>query len=248
MDEELLRRARDLAERCERTATVTGTGFLTPAQQYEINAWADRVPDCRFVLRGGSETAERKAGFFLPFWLEPEELDLAEHLKAVRITAGFGRPGHRDYLGSILGLGIRREWIGEIILEENIAYVVCLPSVQRVLLEQLEHVGRCGVKVAAVDLEQLPRQERKVKPMSFTVQSLRLDAVVSGLFRLSRTQAAEKIRLGLVSLNYAECLRPDAQVAPGDILSLRGAGKGSVTAIGGTSKKGRQFVECELWL
>ena len=96
MDEELLRRARDLAERCERTATVTGTGFLTPAQQYEIKNWAERVPDCRFVLSGGSETTERKAGYFLPFWLEPEELDLDEQLKAVKITAGFGKPGHRD--------------------------------------------------------------------------------------------------------------------------------------------------------
>lgn len=248
MDEELLRRARDLAVRCERTATVTGTGFLTPAQQYEIKNWAERVPDCRFVLSGGSETTERKAGFFLPFWLEQEELDLDEQLKAVKITAGFGKPGHRDYLGSILGLGIRREWIGDIMLEEETAYVVCLPSVQRVLLEQLEHVGRCGVKVTAITLSQLPAQQRKVREMSFTVQSLRLDAVASGLFRLSRTQAADKIRMGLVSLNYAECLRPDAPVAPGDILSLRGAGKGSVTAIGGTSKKGRQFVECELWL
>ena len=246
MDEALLRRAQDLAERCERTATVTGTGFLTPAQQYELRAWAERVPDCRFILQGGSETAERQAGFFLPFWLEPEDLDLSEHLKAVRITAGFGKPGHRDYLGSILGLGIRREWIGDIVLEDNVAYVVCLPSVQRVLLEQLEHVGRCGVKVAALELEQLPRQERKVKQMVFTVQSLRLDAVASGLFRLSRTQAADKIRMGLVSLNYAECLRPDAPVGPGDILSLRGAGKGSVVSISGTSKKGRQFVECEL--
>ena len=248
MDDELLRRAQDLAERCERTATVTGTGFLTPAQQYELNAWACRVPDCQFLLTGGSDTTERKAGFFLPFWITPEELDLSEHLRAVKITAGFGTPGHRDYLGSILGLGIRREWIGDIILEDNVAYVVCLPSVQRVLLEQLEHVGRCGVKVAAIGLDELPLQKRKIKPMNFTVQSLRLDAVASGLFRLSRTQAAEKIRMGLVSLNYSECLRPDAPVAPGDVLSLRGAGKGSITAIGGTSKKGRQFVECELWL
>lgn len=247
MEEELLRRAADLMERCERTAAVTATVFLTPAQQYAIQTWT-KAADCQFLLHGGGDGAERRVGFFLPFWHEAADFEPEEYLRAVRITAGFGKPGHRDYLGSILGLGIRREWIGDILVEENTAWVVCLPSVQRTLLEQLTHVGRCGVKAAAVALAELPKQERRCKPVQFTVQSLRLDAVVSGMFRLSRTQAADKIRMGLVSLNYAECLRLDAAVTAGDILSLRGAGKGSVTAAGGSSKKGRLFVDCELWI
>ena len=93
----------------------------------------------------------------------------------------------------------------------------------------------------------MPVPERKVCPVMFTVQSARLDAVVSGMFRLSRTSAAAQIRAGAVHLNYTECLRPDAPVAPGDVLSLRGAGKGSVTEVGGVSRKGRQFVTAELW-
>ena len=86
-----------------------------------------------------------------------------------------------------------------------------------------------------------------MRPVTFTVQSARLDAVVSGMFRLSRTSAAAQIRAGAVHLNYSECLRPDAPVAPGDVLSLRGAGKGSVTEVGGMSRKERQFVTAELW-
>ena len=114
-------------------------------------------------------------------------------------------------------------------------------------LRTLEQVGRAGVKAAAVPLSAVPLPERKVRPVTFTVQSARLDAVVSGIFRLSRTSAAAQIRAGAVHLNYAECLRPDAPVAPGDVLSLRGAGKGSVTEVGGMSRKGRQFVTAELW-
>ena len=98
-----------------------------------------------------------------------------------------------------------------------------------------------------VELAAVPVPERKVRPVTFTVQSARLDAVVSGMFRLSRTSAAAQIRAGAVHLNYTECLRPDAPVAPGDVLSLRGAGKGSVTEVGGMSRKGRQFVTAELW-
>ena len=114
-------------------------------------------------------------------------------------------------------------------------------------LRTREPVGRAGVKAAAVPLSAVPVPERKVRPVTFTVQSARLDAVVSGMFRLSRTSAAAQIRAGAVHLNYAECLRPDAPVAPGDVLSLRGAGKGAVTEVGGQSRKGRQFVTAELW-
>lgn len=230
MEEDLLRRAADLAERCERTATVTSTAFLTPAEQYALTNWA-RHRDCTLVLHGGGEGCERRAAFFLPFYLTAEDFDPAEHLRAVHFSAPFGAPGHRDYLGAILGLGIRREWVGDILVQDNGAYVFCLPSVAPALLE----------------LTAVPVPERKVRPVTFTVQSARLDAVVSGMFRLSRTSAAAQIRAGAVHLNYAECLRPDAPVAPGDVLSLRGAGKGSVTEVGGMSRKGRQFVTAELW-
>lgn len=245
MEEDLLRRAADLAERCERTATVTSTAFLTPAEQYALTNWV-RHRDCTLVLHGGGAGCERRAAFFLPFYLAAEDFVPAEHLCAVHFSAPFGAPGHRDYLGAILGLGIRREWVGDILVQEHGAYVFCLPSVALALLE-LEQVGRTGVKAAAVELAAVPVPERKVRPVTFTVQSARLDAVVSGMFRLSRTSAAAQIRAGAVHLNYTECLRPDAPVAPGDVLSLRGAGKGSVTEVGGMSRKGRQFVTAELW-
>ena len=74
--------------------------------------------------------------------------------------------------------------------------------------------------------------------------SMRLDAVTAGMFDLSRTEAAREIRLGNVSLNYEPTEKPDAQISAGDIISLRGAGKGSVT--GGTSRKGRLFVYAEI--
>ena len=65
------------------------------------------------------------------------------------------------------------------------------------------------------------------------------------MFRLSRSAAAEQIRLGLVSLNYSLCERVDAAVREGDVISLRGKGKGKVTAVGGRSKKDRLFITCE---
>ena len=81
MEEDLLRRAADLAERCERTATVTSTAFLTPAEQYALTNWA-RHRDCTLVLHGGGEGCERRAAFFLPFYLTAADVDPAEHQRA----------------------------------------------------------------------------------------------------------------------------------------------------------------------
>ena len=110
MDDELLRRAEDLARRSERSASVTATGFLTPAQAYELENWSKYGTDCTVLLRGGHADAERRVAFFLPEWMDAEDFDEGEHICALAAKARFGTPGHRDWLGAALGLGIGREW------------------------------------------------------------------------------------------------------------------------------------------
>ena len=246
MENDLLRRAEDLLDRCERTCTVTATNFLTPAEVLRLSNWA-KHRGCALVLCGGAENTERKVGFFLPDWLAPEDFDAGEEIRAVRITHRFGTLSHRDYLGALLGLGVKREWLGDILPDEGGATVFCLKSIESHLLT-LEQVGRWGVKTAPIALSEVTPPQRKVKPVSFTVQSARLDAVTAGLFHLSRTAAAERIRVGDVHLNYELCQRPDAAVQPGDILSLRGSGKAQLTAQGGQSRKGKVFLTGEIWL
>ena len=241
--EQLLRRAEDLARRCVRTASVTASTFLTPAEALTLAQWAPRGTDCTVLLHGGTAEAERKCAFFLPAWMEPEQFDIAEYLCALEITARFGAPGHRDYLGAILGLGIGRDWVGDILVFPERAYVFCLPSVRQHLLLSLDKVGRWGVKVREIPLAEVPVGEKETKELSFTVKSPRLDAVCAGAFGMSRTAAAEKIAAGLVALNYQECLKPDAAVRPGDVLSLRGKGKCTVGEAGDReTKKGRAVV------
>ncbi len=246
MSDELIRRGEDLRERCERTCSVTNTAFLTPAEQYALSAWARRAADCRMILRGGVEGAERCAAFFLPFYMDEDDFDESEYIRCVRVTAGFGQPGHRDYMGAVLGLGIKREWLGDIVVEGGVAHIFCLNTVAEHLLASLDKVGRYGVKTKEVALYEAPVPKIEMKEVTFSVMSLRLDAVAAGMFNLSRTSAAGMIAAGEVSLNYSECLRPDAQVQPGDIVSVRGHGKGSLASVGGQSRKGRTFVTAEI--
>ena len=224
---------------------MTRTGFLTPAEQAALQQYY-RGED--LVLTGGQPGCERQAAFFLPEFMAAEDFVPAEHLRSVKLQAHFGAPGHRDYLGAALGLGITRESLGDIRIFEDTAYVFCLPTVEPLLLEELKKVGRVSVTPSPCALEAVPAPLVRVKALSFTVKSLRLDAVAGAMFGLSRTAAAEQIRLGLVSLNYLPCERTDAPVKEGDVISLRGRGKGCLKAVGGRSKKDRLFVEAEVYL
>ena len=241
--DDVLRRCEDLAARCERGGTVTATPFLTPAERAAVERAFSRR-SVRPFFAGGGDECERTCAFFLPDWMAPEEFDAGEHICCVHFRSFFGEPGHRDYLGAVLALGISRERIGDIRVRGYEAWIFCLPAVAPLLLS-LDRVGKFTVTASACALGDAPPEDVQIESATFTVQSLRLDAVTGGMFRLSRSAAAEQIRLGLVSLNYEPCERVDAVVREGDVISLRGKGKGSVTAIGGRSKKDRLFVTCE---
>ncbi len=244
---EFLKRMEDLADRCERQSVVTSTGFLTPAEQYDLQQWASSRPELRVLLHGGGEGCERQCAFFLPFWQDADTFALPDFIHAVKIEAAFAQPEHRDYMGACLGLGIQRPWLGDFRVIGSTAWLFCLPSVEPLLLDELTKVGRAGVKTSPCPLEDVPAPERRVRRLTFTVKSMRLDAVAGSLFGLSRTGAAELIRLGAATLNYAPCDKVDAPVKEGDVISLRGRGKGSITAVGGRSRKDRIFLEAEVY-
>lgn len=243
---EVIRRAEDLSKRCEKTGTVTFSKFLTPAEQMELRNELHPEGDSRMILFGGGAETERKAAFFLPFYVSDDEFDPYDAIGVMKIVPYFGTPGHRDYLGALLGMGVDRSCIGDIEITEEAAYVFCMKSVLGHLLS-IEKIGKCGVKTMEVLPSEVPETERKVRTRTFPVMSMRLDAVVSGMFGISRSEAVRQISLGNVSLNYRSMEKADARVSQGDILSLKGYGKGSVVSTGGMSRKGRLFINSEIY-
>ena len=246
-ESELIRRIRDLSERSERSSSVTHSTFLTPAEQYEAEQWI-KPKNINAVFLGGTSDSERRIAVFYPEYMEKEEIKDADFLSAIKITAGFGTPGHRDYLGSILGLGIKREWIGDILINDNIAYVICLPPSNLTILSELTHVSRYGVRCESVPVQEVPIPKKTVKQLSFTVQSRRFDAIIGCIFGISRTRAAKLISSGAATLNYQECLKNDAYVDDGDVISARGYGKAKLIGQTGQSRKGRIFLSAERYV
>lgn len=240
---DLQKRLSDIQSRSERTGKALPSLFLTPAEVLENR---DYYPSA--VFTGGYEEAERRIAVFLPEWMEEEDLDASEFISCVRIKSFFGVPNHRDYLGSILALGISRDRIGDIIPDGEFAYVFCLPSVVETIVSELDRAGRVTVKAEEVPLSSLPAYKKQVKKITFTVKSLRLDAVAADMFCISRTTAAEAIKEGLVSLNYRVCEKCNAEVKENDVISIRGRGKGRVAETGGKSRRDRLFVTAEIYV
>ncbi|MBQ8994229.1 MAG: hypothetical protein IJ091_00265 [Oscillospiraceae bacterium] len=244
---ELIKRIIDLLNRADRTQTVTHSTFLTPAEQYELKQWSEQSGRTNFIFNGGYPDSERAILQVIPTWYESNTVPETP-LTAIRIITGFGTPSHRDYLGSILGLGLKREWIGDIIIKDSTAYVICLRPSEETLLRELTHVNKFGVKCEQIALGDIPISQKSVKSITFTVQSPRLDAVVGPVFGLSRSHGVKLISAGAVSLNYSVCIEKDAFVTENDIISVRGYGKAKLLGETGKSKKGRTFLLAERYI
>lgn len=192
---------------------------------------------CAPVLFGGFEDAERKMVAFVSDFEEP-----LFPISVIKVTSPrLKNLSHRDFLGSILGLGIKREKCGDIIITEDECYVFLHSDVSSFVVNSLTKVGREGVKVQEVSLSEIVLPQRNFEPVTGTVASLRLDAVVSLFIGKGRGACCEFISAGLVFVNGVCALKNDMHLADGDVISVRGRGK-AILQTGGRSKKDRLFI------
>ena len=193
---------------------------------------------------GGYDGAERTVLAFLPDWMEeiPQEGPDCP-LAAIRcLRHKSDELTHRDYLGSLMGLGLRRDGIGDILVGDHGADILVMRELAPYLQMNYGRAGRKRLDVTEIPLAALMIPEQTVNYIRDTVASMRLDAVTAAMFRLPRAKAADAVRAGKVFLNQMECLRPDREVLVHDRITLRGMGRGEIDGILGESKKGRIMV------
>ena len=245
-DKILLNHAEDLARKAAKKG-FAASKFLSPAEAETIRQYFANRKDVTVAFDGGFPSAERVIAVFSnPDW---GEYDRGGLLTALRISH---RPqdtiGHRDVLGALMNLGIVRETVGDISVDPAPAVLVCLSEIAEFILQNLTRIGRVGVTAAQIPLSSLPEKEENIEVKSITVPSLRLDAVISGAFNISRTTAAEAITAGRVALNHAECLKPDKELTEGALFSVRGIGRARILAVGGKSRKDRLRVDVGIYM
>lgn len=247
-EEKLLgRRLLDLAERCERIGWYTCTDFLSPAEQAFCGSVLTRT-GLKYVLDGGYDGAERACVVFCPDYCDDYPTEREDRpVAAVRVTHSTPLT-HRDFLGSVLGLGLERDAVGDILVGEKSTVILMTSDILPFVLTNLSSVGRVGVRVDQLPLTDIAPPEVRFETVKDTVASLRLDCVVASAFRLSREAAQKAIAVGLVRQNHLEQTSPSASVAQGDVLALRGRGKAQLDEVGGESRKGRIWISIKKFI
>ena len=147
-----------------------------------------------------------------------------------------------------MGLGIVREKVGDILVGPEGADLIVLDSVAEFLLQSWDTAGRARLTVTEIGPEVLHIPQLQVQEVRDTVATVRLDAVASTGFRLSRGKAAALIESGKVQVNWRECLKPDKLLSAGDTVTARGLGKFRLTEVGAPTKKGRIPIVVERYV
>ncbi len=227
----------DLAERCEKAGVVMYSPFLNPREAAIASA------RCRgsFVIKpfGGYKDAERKIFAFCP-----DADDFAYYpIVAVKIAAKDGGVySHRDYLGAVLSLGIKREKIGDIVVESDYAIVFCDRTVAEFICLNLDKVASANVTCNICEVDDV-YVERKFEHQSASVASLRLDCVLSAAIGKSRDASCDLVARGLVQVNYDIAKSASARIKSGDVISARGYGKMVIDTDCSTTRKGRIKID-----
>lgn len=222
---------------------VTFTDFLDLNELHIINNLNIREWGVSPRCFGGYEMSERQITAFIPDALSYEWTFPIRCLKIEAADRRFASPpGHRDYLGALLNLGIDRSMIGDILLQEGCAYVYCVERMAGFIIQELSRVGRSLVHVSAVD-GAAPEVTRRYQEISRTVASVRLDSVAGCAFSVSRSSITPLIEGGKVFVNGRLVTSNGTPLKEKDIVSVRGMGKFQYMGIELQTKKGRYLIK-----
>lgn len=218
------------------------TGFLSPREQLLAEYLFGQAEG--LSLFGGYEDAERKMYVYLPDYLEEAFLQ-HEESPVVCMRAVFYKdehPNHRDFLGALMGCGVTRESVGDILVSENSCDFFVTEEIAEYLLHNFEKAGRTSLQLRKITLDEVLLPEQNFSEIKDTVASVRLDSIISSGFRISRTVAADYVLAGKAAVDGLPCEKPDKPISQGCKISVRGLGKLKLVQIGHTTKKGRISV------
>ena len=236
---------KDLISRFENGEEVVFSSFLTAEEALMADNLCSKycIPH---IFLGGYAECERK---ILAISSSDEiQINKMSPITLLKIEcAEMPSISNRDVLGALMGSGIRREMLGDIIIRQGVAAFFALNTISEFLIQNIKTIGRFKVKLAVAD------EKFEIPPAVFehqrvTAASLRLDAVVSSLAHISRERASELIENGMVQINHIPSEKKTKEIHAGDCLVVRGAGKWIVDECGELSKKGRIVLHCRKYI
>lgn len=245
--EELAARLVDLAEQAIRSRKFRTSDFLDPYGQEIAETVAANFDGVSVHFDGGYGGAERQKVVFVhrDFGGAPS-FDIA--VVRAEWNAEFAHLTHRDVLGSITGLGVERDRIGDILVSAGVARVLTDRKMAEFLLAEWTMIGAAHVRAEEDDAESIAPREERTKEIRATVASLRADSVAAAGFGISRSRAASDIASEKLKLNWQPVKNASQAVKEGDVFSMRGRGRVEIVEIRGKTKKGRIGISLRRYL
>lgn len=249
-EEQILKgRLADLAKRAFNQNIYTYTNFLSAAELTWLEEMREELSYIHCETFGGNELAERQiAGFG-----SEEEFGYAgafpiSVVKVSPLIEKFSDTlNHRDFLGALMHLGIERDTLGDILIKEKTAYIFCLDSIAGYICSELTKVKHTNVKCEITDMD-IPALTPVLVDEEFPVTSLRLDGIIAGLLKCSRSEALSFFEDKRVTLNGRITGRNSISLKDGDIFSVRGHGKFIFVGSGGSTRKGKIYVHIQKYV
>ena len=239
----------DKAQSVIRNHEIKSTDFLNP---YELKCVKDALNHIKgeliYAEYGACESAERKCVLMYPWYMDVEEIESPISLLCASGNFKFKEISHRDYLGSIMGLGIRREKIGDIHVHENSCHFAVKSEIADFLHMNFSKVSSNSVDVGFIGREEFLCGEQEFKIKNFTVSSLRLDCIISGIYNIPRGEASKMVSSERVKVDFEPAVSSSKNLGEGSLISVRGKGRAIVERINGSTKKGRTSVTAKIMM
>lgn len=231
-------RVLDLADQAIRTWEIVFTDFLSPPELVEVQAIFQRLTEVHLRVEGGYPQAERQRVAIARTDLPLEETAVPLALLDISGNFLFDTATHRDFLGALLGTGLVRDKVGDIlVLGERGAQAIVVPELVEFLEMSLTQVRSVPVKTRPIDWNELRIRQPKKKELTTVEASLRLDAVASAGFGMSRNKMVDLINAGDVRVNWKTAKQASQTLNAGDLVAIRGKGRLEIGDIAVTKKE-----------
>lgn len=215
------------------------TDFLDPREQFIVQSIIGQNGECRVRFFGGIQGAERKRALLYPDYLQPGEEDFQIQLFEIKYPEKFVQLSHPQVLGSLMGIGLKREKYGDILIDEKRIQFFAAKEIAEYIRLHFQQVGKVTIRLETLSLSDAIRVVEQMEEKEVTVSSLRLDAVLSTASRLSREKTQKLIESGLVKVNFKVVESPSYPLHEGDLISAKRIGRIKLSSIGDKTKKNK---------
>lgn len=232
-----MRRIIDKIELVLNKHTCEFTDFLDPYERELAKSILNRFDDINYSENGGIQDSERQIIAIFPDYYCNDNVQ--KNISVLRISDNLDSLSHKDFLGAILNLGIKRSKIGDILVHEDYTDIIVKNEVVDFLLINLEKIGNRKIIVNNVDIDSIKPVPLKYKEINKSLSSYRLDVFISATYNLSRQKSLDIINSQHVKVNWEPINKPNKELIVGDIVSVRGYGRFILHAVEGISKKNK---------